>query len=180
VHAGKPTERSRAPLLPLLETRKKWPRRGLYRSPDSEGGADPKFRTAHTLHTVRRQWSPHDRSAAPFPRAGKMPQTPCSSNTFCDSLTASYPQTERRPGCGAGPSKEGVLGNTPMGSGWMPHYMGAEQSRRNAKNAYLNAVALQQSRSTHAVPHILQNRQCMRNKRVAMMALPTRLLPRTP
>jgi hypothetical protein len=57
---------------------------------------------------------------------------------------------------------------------------GAGQSRRSAKNAYLNAVAHQQSRSTHAIPHVLQNRRCMRNKRVAMMELATRLLPRMP
>jgi hypothetical protein len=43
-----------------------------------------------------------------------MPQTRRSSNTFCDSLIASLPQTERRPGCGTGPSKAGVLGNTPV------------------------------------------------------------------
>jgi hypothetical protein len=128
----------------------------------------------------RRQWSPHDRSAAPFPRAGKMPQTPRSSNTFCDSPIASLPQTERRPGCGTGPSKAGVLGNTPMGSGWVPQHIGAGRSRRNAKNAYLNAVALERNRSTHAIPHILQDRRCTRNKRVAMMEVATRLLPRTP
>jgi len=67
-----------------------------------------------------------------------------------------------------------------MGSRWVPQHIGAGRSRRNAKNAYLNAVALQRNRSAHAIPHILQNRRCTRIKRGAMMEVATRLLPRTP
>ena len=66
--------------------------------PKVEGGADPKFCTAHP-YKGRQQWSPHDRGAAPPSQAaGKMPHTLWIGNTSCDSRTARYHRTQGRPG----------------------------------------------------------------------------------
>jgi hypothetical protein len=97
--AGKPTERSRAPLLPLLATRKQWPRPGLYQSPDGEGGADPKFCTAHTTHNGPPAMVPTR------PRRRKRPgrcSRRCGSATLL-AIVEPKATTRRKEGPGVGP-----------------------------------------------------------------------------